>query len=54
MIDRFFKIPLRPEGTEGWSEEQLKPLITRDCLIGVSAPLTPDQLQASEDGSEAK
>jgi nitrile hydratase len=27
---------MRPAGTEGWSEEQLLPLVTRDSLIGVA------------------
>ena len=32
---RYMVLPLRPEGTEGWSEEQLAGLVTRDSLIGV-------------------
>ena len=51
-VGRFLKIPLQPEGTDGWSEEQLRALVTRDCLIGVSAPLTPAQLEASKAGSK--
>ena len=31
---RFMVLPLRPGGTEGWSEEQLASLVTRDCMIG--------------------
>ena len=31
----------RPEGTEGWSEEKLAELVTRDCMIGVTLPKTP-------------
>ena len=27
-------LPLRPAGTEGWSEEQLAALVTRDSMIG--------------------
>ena len=38
---RYMILPLRPAGTEGWSEEQLLPLITRDSLIGVSLACTP-------------
>jgi nitrile hydratase len=37
---RYMILPLRPEGTEGWSENQLLPLITRDSLIGVSLART--------------
>ena len=32
---RFIKVPLRPEGTEDWTEEQLQALVTRDAVIGV-------------------
>jgi thiocyanate hydrolase gamma subunit len=35
---RFMVLPVRPEGTEGWSEEQLADIVTRDCLIGVALP----------------
>jgi nitrile hydratase len=31
---RYLVIPLRPPGTEGWSEEQLAALVTRDSMIG--------------------
>jgi thiocyanate hydrolase subunit gamma len=31
-------LPVRPDGTEGWSEEQLAEIVTRDCLIGVALP----------------
>ena len=31
-------MPLRPEGTDGWTEDQLTEIITRDCLIGVALP----------------
>jgi len=31
---RFMVLPLRPAGTEGWSEEKLATLVTRDCMIG--------------------
>ena len=54
MKCRFFKIPVRPEGTEGWAEEHLKALVTRDCLVGVSPPLTPAQLKALDAGPERK
>ena len=33
---RYMVLPLRPEGTEGWSEDQLRQLVTRDSMIGVS------------------
>ncbi|MDP9809558.1 nitrile hydratase [Rhizobium tibeticum] len=31
---RYLVIPERPEGTEGWSEEQLVDLVSRDAMIG--------------------
>ena len=31
-------MPMRPQGTEGWTEDQLAEIITRDCLIGVALP----------------
>mmetsp|Transcript_83966 Transcript_83966/g.151512 ORF Transcript_83966/g.151512 Transcript_83966/m.151512 type:complete len:484 (-) Transcript_83966:116-1567(-) len=33
---RFLVLPLRPAGTEGWSEEKLRALVTRDSMIGVA------------------
>ena len=38
---RYLVLPARPEGTEGWSEEQLADLVTRDSMIGVGLPLKP-------------
>jgi len=35
---RYVVIPMRPAGTEGWSEEQLAGLLTRDTLVGVTVP----------------
>jgi thiocyanate hydrolase gamma subunit len=35
---RFLVLPVRPEGTDGWSEDQLAEIVTRDCLIGVALP----------------
>jgi nitrile hydratase len=35
---RYLVLPARPAGTEGWSEEQLAPMVTRDCMIGVAVP----------------
>jgi nitrile hydratase len=33
---RYLVLPLRPAGTEGWNEEELAALVTRDTMIGVS------------------
>jgi nitrile hydratase alpha subunit len=35
---RYIVLPRRPPGTEGWSEEQLAALVTRDSMIGVNNP----------------
>jgi thiocyanate hydrolase gamma subunit len=35
---RFLVLPVRPQGTDGWSEEQLAEIVTRDCMIGVALP----------------
>jgi nitrile hydratase len=35
---RYLVLPMRPPGTEGWSEERLAGLVTRDSMIGVSLP----------------
>ena len=35
---RYMVLPIRPPGTESLSEEELAALVTRDSLIGVSAP----------------
>ena len=41
---RFLVLPRRPAGTDGWSEEQLIRLITRDSMVGVAPALTPEDL----------
>ncbi len=33
---RYMVLPMRPAGTEGWSEAALAALVTRDSLIGVA------------------
>jgi nitrile hydratase subunit alpha len=38
---RFLVLPMRPAGTEGWSEERLAGLVTRDCMIGMGLPKNP-------------
>ena len=36
---RYLVLPLRPQGTEGMSEQQLTQLVSRDSMIGVVDPL---------------
>ena len=38
---RFLVLPMRPKGTEGWSEERLAELVTRDSMIGTGLPKQP-------------
>ena len=38
---RYLVLPQRPAGTEGWSEERLADLVTRDSMIGTGLPLNP-------------
>jgi nitrile hydratase len=40
---RYLVLPLRPAGAEGMREEELAALVTRDSMIGVRAPLAPEQ-----------
>ena len=35
---RYLVVPMRPVGTEDWSEERLAELVTRDSMIGVGLP----------------
>jgi nitrile hydratase len=35
---RYLVLPMRPAGTEGWSEERLAAIVTRDAMIGVDVP----------------
>jgi nitrile hydratase len=34
-------LPMRPAGTDGWSEDRLAALVTRDCMIGTGLPKAP-------------
>jgi len=41
---RFIVIPMRPPGTDGWSEERLAELVTRDSMIGTGLAKNPAEL----------
>jgi nitrile hydratase subunit alpha len=41
---RYLVLPERPAGTEGFSEERLAELVTRDSMIGVTRAKTPERL----------
>ena len=38
---RFLVLPMRPAGTESWSEDKLAELVTRDSMIGTGFPKVP-------------
>ena len=38
---RYLVLPQRPAGTDGWSEERLATLVTRDSMIGTGMPAHP-------------
>ena len=42
---RYLVIPMRPAGTEGWSEDKLAELVTRDSMIGTGLPKAPKDLK---------
>jgi nitrile hydratase subunit alpha len=41
---RFIVLPMRPKGTEGWSEEKLASLVTRDSMIGTGFAKQPGEV----------
>ncbi|MFN0182384.1 MAG: nitrile hydratase subunit alpha, partial [Aquabacterium sp.] len=38
---RYLVLPMRPAGTDGFSESQLAALVTRDSMIGTGLALPP-------------
>jgi nitrile hydratase len=38
---RYLVVPMRPRGTDGWSEERLAGLVTRDAMIGTGLAAAP-------------
>jgi nitrile hydratase subunit alpha len=41
---RFLVLPMRPAGTEDWSEERLAQLVTRDAMIGTGLAKRPEEV----------
>ena len=39
---RYMVLPQRPAGTEGLSEEELVPLVSRDSMVGVARAAAPE------------
>ncbi|MBB98149.1 MAG: nitrile hydratase subunit alpha [Rhodobacteraceae bacterium] len=44
---RYLVIPMRPAGTDGWSEEALARLVTRDSMIGTGLALVPGEAEGA-------
>ena len=42
---RYMVAPMRPPGTDSWSEEDLAKLVTRDSMIGVAFATNPERPQ---------
>jgi nitrile hydratase len=40
---RFIVLPMRPAGTDGWNEDRLAALVTRDSMIGTGLPKHPHE-----------
>ena len=40
---RYLVVPMPPAGTEGWSEERLAELVSRDAMIGTALAQEPQQ-----------
>jgi nitrile hydratase len=38
---RYLVLPMRPQGSEGMSEDELAAMVTRDSMIGVAVPRVP-------------
>ncbi len=38
---RYLVLPLRPAGTEGWDQDRLASVVTRNSMIGTGRPLPP-------------
>ena len=43
---RYLVLPLRPAGTDGWTEDQLMTLVTRDSMIGTGLAKEPQTAKA--------
>jgi nitrile hydratase subunit alpha len=50
---RYLVVPMRPAGTDGWSEERLATLVTRDAMIGTALARDPTHDAAEAPGTVA-
>ena len=39
---RYLVLPMRPEGTDGWDEDRLAALVTRDSMVGTGLARSPE------------
>jgi nitrile hydratase len=44
---RYLVLPMRPDNTDGWSEQQLAQLVTRDSMIGTGLARSPEALASA-------
>jgi nitrile hydratase subunit alpha len=44
---RYLVVPMRPDGTDGWSEEDLATLVTRDSMIGTGLAARPAEVASA-------
>ena len=45
---RYLVVPMRPAGTDGWSEDRLGALVTRDSMIGTGLAIDPRSLASEQ------
>ena len=45
---RYIVLPMRPKGTQGWSERRLAGLVTRDCMIGTAVPVASPKSKSTK------
>ena len=50
---RYLVVPERPEGTDGWTEEELARCVTRDSMVGVCLASRPGAKRPLEGGEPA-
>jgi nitrile hydratase len=43
---RYLVLPMRPPGTDSWTEDDLAAIVTRDCMIGTTVPVAHDPATA--------
>ena len=43
---RYLVIPMRPDGTDGWSADELAELVSRDSMIGTAVAASPKPAEA--------